>query len=101
MNIRPVGAELLHEGRQKWKNPVDAFRNFTEAPNNTTLITVTQSFLQSAHNSRNSLPCYNASSTIWRMQNMWSVVIGYVQVHTDNLEIFLLRVQSICTEYRW
>ena len=40
MNVRPVGAEFLHVDIQTdMKNLIDAFRNFADSPNKTTLLT--------------------------------------------------------------
>ena len=44
------------------KNIVDDLRNFAEAHNNTTLLSVSKSLMQPVYNSRNSLHCYNFST---------------------------------------
>ena len=83
------------------RNPADAFRNIADAHNKMTLLTASQPFLKSVHNSCIYLDRYNSFSTIWRMQNMWSVMIGYVRLHTKHFEIFHLRVEFSCTKHRW
>jgi hypothetical protein len=83
------------------KNLIDAFRNFKDAPNKTTLLHESEIFFKSVHNSCISLPCCNSFSTIWWTQKMWSDVICYVQVHTEDFEIFRPRLQFTCTENWW